>query len=73
MSLDEAGEKNPRDVEKTQIPDHTRDVELGSDSDSLQKGDVLSLEHVDPVLNAKMHLVNNVCHSPRSNPWPTCD
>jgi hypothetical protein len=26
---------------------------------SLGKGDVLGLEHVDPVLNAKMHLVNN--------------
>jgi len=29
------------------------------DVSSLQKGDILSLEHVDPVLNAKMHLVNN--------------
>ncbi len=26
---------------------------------SVQKGDLLSLEHVDPVLNAKMHLVND--------------
>jgi hypothetical protein len=26
---------------------------------SLQKGDVLGLEHTDPVLNAKMHLVND--------------
>lgn len=26
---------------------------------SVQHGDLLSLEHVDPVLNAKMHLVNN--------------
>lgn len=26
---------------------------------SLQKGDLLSLEHTDPVLNAKMHLINN--------------
>lgn len=24
------------------------------------KGDILGLEHTDPVLNAKMHLVNNV-------------
>lgn len=24
-----------------------------------EKGDILSLEHTDPVLNAKMHLVNN--------------
>ncbi|KAL2355067.1 major facilitator superfamily domain-containing protein [Cryomyces antarcticus] len=35
------------------------DVEHGSDIDSLQRGDLLSLEHTDPVLNAKMHLVNN--------------
>ena len=26
---------------------------------SIQKGDLLSLEHVDPALNAKMHLINN--------------
>lgn len=29
------------------------------DSSSLAKGDILQLEHTDPVLNAKMHLVNN--------------
>jgi len=29
------------------------------DTSSLGKGDILSLEHTDPVLNAKMHLVNN--------------
>lgn len=33
--------------------------ERQADEVSLQKGDLLSLEHVDPVLNAKMHLVNN--------------
>lgn len=35
--------------------------ELGrvSSDVSIQKGDLLSLEHVDPALNAKMHLVNN--------------
>lgn len=30
-----------------------------SDDISIQKGDLLDLESVDPVLNAKMHLVNN--------------
>ena len=30
-----------------------------SDDASIQKGDLLDLESVDPVLNAKMHLVNN--------------
>ncbi|KAF2192737.1 MFS general substrate transporter [Zopfia rhizophila CBS 207.26] len=36
------------------------DVERASeDVVSLEKGDILQLEHTDPVLNAKMHLVNN--------------
>ncbi|KAF2679394.1 membrane transporter [Lentithecium fluviatile CBS 122367] len=38
-----------RDVEGETIPD---DASLG-------KGDILQLESIDPVLNAKMHLVNN--------------
>lgn len=29
------------------------------DASSLGKGDILQLEHTDPVLNAKMHLINN--------------
>jgi hypothetical protein len=29
------------------------------DVNIIRKGDILALEHVDPVLNAKMHLVNN--------------
>lgn len=32
---------------------------LGSDAASVGKRDILQLEHTDPVLNAKMHLVNN--------------
>lgn len=37
------------------------DVERQSeDAVSVGKGDLLQLEHTDPVLNAKMHLVNNV-------------
>lgn len=30
------------------------------EAESFGKGDILQLEHTDPVLNAKMHLVNNV-------------
>ena len=30
------------------------------DTVSVGKGDILSLENTDPVLNAKMHLINNV-------------
>ena len=33
---------------------------VGSDPTFLAKGEVFSLESVDPALNAKMHLVNNV-------------
>lgn len=46
---------------------HKKDVESGSpgvlndeDGSSLGKGDILSDEHTDPVLSAKMHLINNV-------------
>jgi hypothetical protein len=46
---------------------HKKDVESGgagvlddSDGSSLGKGDILSNEHTDPVLSAKMHLINNV-------------
>jgi hypothetical protein len=48
------------DEKKADVPANHEDPELGSDTDSLAKGDVLSLESVDPVLNAKMHIVNNV-------------
>lgn len=53
------------DTEKKVL--HENDVERGGhgildgdDSSSLGKGDILSREHTDPVLNAKMHLINNV-------------
>jgi hypothetical protein len=39
-------------------PGYAADPETVETS-SLSKGDVLGLEHVDPVLNAKMHLVND--------------
>lgn len=43
------------------IVEGTADVERASeDAVSFGKGDLLQLEHTDPVLNAKMHLVNNV-------------
>jgi len=43
-------------------PASLRDIEAASNNDatSFGKGDILQLEHVNPVLNAKMHLVNNV-------------
>lgn len=39
--------------------DDNHDIDQSSLNTSIGKGDLLSLEHVDPVLNAKMHLVNN--------------
>lgn len=44
--------------DKNPIPSDTAG-DRSSDEISLQKGDLLNLESVDPVLNAKMHLVNN--------------
>ncbi|KAI9739696.1 MAG: hypothetical protein M1834_006415 [Cirrosporium novae-zelandiae] len=36
------------------------DLEQAStDNESIGKGDILSLEHIDPALNAKMHVVND--------------
>jgi hypothetical protein len=37
---------------------HADIEQLSQNSD--EKNDILQLEHTDPVLNAKMHLVNNV-------------
>jgi len=44
---------------------HEQDVEDGqvNDSSSLGKGDILQREHVNPILNAKMHLVNNAMYT----------
>lgn len=38
---------------------HTAPEYHDVDEDSLMKGDILGQEHVNPVLNAKMHLINN--------------
>jgi hypothetical protein len=44
-----SGDKKVHDVEHQNFAD---DISVGKD-------DILQLEHTDPVLNAKMHLVNN--------------
>jgi hypothetical protein len=46
------------------LAEDEKKVDLGRDDEtasltSFGKGDLLSLEHTDPVINAKMHLVNN--------------
>jgi MFS family permease len=45
--------------EKPPAYNQAPDLERHSSDESIQKGDLLSLEHVDPALNAKMHLVND--------------
>ncbi|CAD0114079.1 unnamed protein product [Aureobasidium uvarum] len=51
--------------DETKDPEHVdaspRPINVYTDDEtsSLGKGDILGAEHVDPVLNAKMHLVNN--------------
>lgn len=47
---------NPSDKKEKE----TYEPDVERDSVSIAKGDLLSQEHVDPVLNAKMHLVNDV-------------
>jgi hypothetical protein len=44
---------------KVQEHDIENQHHLGDEVSSIGKGDILQLEHTDPVLNAKMHLVNN--------------
>jgi len=49
-------------VHDRKVQEHEHDVEhqhAYGETSSLGKDDILQLEHTDPVLNAKMHLVNN--------------
>ena len=49
----------PSDKKVLQSQDEENANIAYDDASSLGKGDILQLEHTDPVLNAKMHLVNN--------------
>lgn len=49
-------------VHDKKVQEHEQDVEhqyAHGETSSLGKDDILQLEHTDPVLNTKMHLVNN--------------
>ncbi|KAJ4988972.1 major facilitator superfamily transporter [Stagonosporopsis vannaccii] len=46
-------------VQENDVEQGVHGVLDGDDSSTLGKGDILSREHTDPVLNAKMHLINN--------------
>jgi hypothetical protein len=65
MSLESSPHIAPSD-EKTSYPKGDENAALAEldvfyDHDSVGKGeDILGLQDVDPALNAKMHLVNNV-------------
>jgi len=59
MSDIREGQDVPKmDVETKQHHDVESRVEQ-PDRISVGEGDLLALEHTDPVLNAKMHLINN--------------
>lgn len=51
--IEHGGEKNPEMGAPDELEPRT------SDEISIKHGDLLGQEHVDPVLNAKMHLVND--------------
>lgn len=44
-------------TEDPQVPDELRNA----DGSSIKGEDILQLQDLDPALNQKMHLVNNVC------------
>lgn len=58
MSL--TSEKSPADTNSDKKPAAIEDARLPS-FDVAAADDILSLQDVDPALNAKMHIVNNVC------------
>jgi hypothetical protein len=59
--MSESKTVNTEKVAQEQDVEHGAHGVLDSDDgSSLGKGDILSREHTDPVLNAKMHLINNV-------------
>ena len=64
MSLEETAPTQPLDkdvaVDDGKHGRTGKTASITSDLTSLGKGEVFSLESVDPALNAKMHLVNNV-------------
>lgn len=60
-----------KDAEQGQQSVFAPDTERDTEVLSLGKGDILQLEHTDPVLDAKMHLINDAigiyslpCHIP---------
>jgi len=50
----------PHGVDEKKPHDLLNDPERGSLDSAPKIGDILQQEHTDPVLNAKMHLVNDV-------------
>lgn len=52
-------DKTLGDVDTSAPPAYETTTRLSEDEYSIDKRDLLGKEHVDPVLNKKMHLVNN--------------
>jgi hypothetical protein len=72
MTTDKAATPNGTEINVTRAPQDNDDIKyqpdrqsIVSDQKSFDSGDVLSRENVDPVLKAKLYLVNNVSDSPK--------
>jgi hypothetical protein len=52
-------EATPKDNDKKVLQEQDVENQSHDDTSSLGKGDILQLEHTDPILQSKMHLVNN--------------
>jgi hypothetical protein len=48
-----------KDTDKKVLQEQDIENQIHSETSSLGNGDILQLEHTDPILNSKMHLVNN--------------
>lgn len=56
----EATDADKKVLQEHDVEHNAHGILTDSDESILGKDDILSREHIDPVLNAKMHLVNNV-------------
>ena len=60
MNETKATNADKKVLQENDVEHNAHGILTDSDESSLGKDDILSREHIDLVLNAKMHLVNNV-------------
>jgi hypothetical protein len=63
-TIDDAKVVDSTQLEKGTVETDGPDKLLNADGSSLKGEDVLALQDLDPALNMKMHLVNNVSSTP---------